>query len=76
MFSLGKGCYSCKYRVGRVGQKIECSCWDDWFWLHLICEKYEPTDDGRILSYADRQIPTKKRSKWLINWLKMSGVVK
>ena len=75
--TLGKGCFSCAYRGKRSGQSIKCLKDNKYYWLNLLCGRYKPTIDNRILSYAAREIVLHGDEEvWLTNWLKRCGIMK
>lgn len=75
-FGLGKGCFSCKHRGVRIGQKVLCKRDNTMYWMYLVCTGYEPTDNQRIISYLKKMLPINVRlSTKLVRWLEENYVI-
>jgi len=76
-FTIAKACFSCKYRVNRIGHDVKCRLDDNYYWMNLVCDNYKPSDNNRFLAYAERMLPKNMGvSKWLVSFLKKNRIVR
>lgn len=54
-FRIAKSCANCKQRRNRTGNTIECALHNQEINMRTICEFYQLTENGRILS-AERNL--------------------